>query len=481
MACSIPLAQWLLVAIAFQVLMRPGQSAVVVDRPGPEDADAESCLLQKPMQQHALTQADETGPRAARLQLASAEQEFERLSRWPEACNSPFGPPGPNATQKSAYCAIARETGNVYSGIINSPSSEKNMRPSDRYRFEHQVAISLTKTTVQDQTTKEFARRLHNLIVAGGWLNGVAAPEALTNAFGPKCSLQWQGFVNNKSSTIETVLLKNGNIREIWGLANCLINNLPVLEDIFMKANASFFEGALGAAAGARAFAVVQERKAQVLATASMPGNVKYTFGIPDFLWPTKNSWANFGYGASLPQEVGGGVLWVGARNYTGCTETDLMTDSPDIFPPLSHREIEAQCEGNAPPCKLQWLCANYFNIVADSFYAERATRNGYRMVAGPSGTTANMFQLALSLGFTNDDLLAFRVVMTAWLVQLNDHSLIETILAAEAQMPSEYSMQWGRKSSDHDKWPDFQRIWPKGTTLQTSWGPVFESFDFLP
>ncbi|CAE8647769.1 unnamed protein product [Polarella glacialis] len=354
------------------------------------------------------------------------------------------------------------------------------MTPSEKYRFEHQVAINLTKTSVQEQTTMEFARRLQYLIVKWGELNGVAAGEALTNAFGPKCSLGWAGFANNKSSTIETQL-DAGNIREVWGLANCLINNMPVLEDLFMTANASFFEEVLGPKAGARAFAVVQERKVQVLATASMPENVKYTFGIPDFLWPTKNSWANFGYGASLPQEVGGGLLWIGARIYKGCTETGLMTDSPDIFPPLSYQEIEAQCEGNAPPCKLQWLSANCFNIADNSFYAERATRNGYRIVAGPSGTTANMFQLALMLGFTHDDLLAFRVVMAAWLVQLNDHSLIEVILAAEAQMPSKYSMQWGRMSSDHDKWPDFQRIWPKGATLQTSWGPVFESFDFLP
>ncbi|CAE8630430.1 unnamed protein product [Polarella glacialis] len=480
MACSIPLARSLLVAIAFQVILRPCQSAVVKDMPELEDADAESCLLQKPVQQHVVTQADVTGPY---LQLASAEQEFERLSRWPEACNGSFGPPGPNATRKSAYCGIMKShTPNIYSGIINSPSSEKNTKPSDKYRFEHQVAINLITTTVQAETTKEFALRLYNLIVAGAWLNGVAAPEALTKAFGSKCSLHNAGFVNNKSSTIETVLLKNGNIREIWGLVYCLTKNMPVLEDIFMKANASFFEGVLGAEAGARAFAVVQERKVQVVATASMPSNVKYAFGIPDFLWPTKNSWVNFGFGASLPQDVGGGVLWIGSRNYTGCTEVGLMTDSPDIYPPLSHREIEAQCEGKAPPCKLQWQPgANCINIVADSFYAERATRNGYRMVAGASGTTANVFQLALSLGFTNDDLLAFRVVMTAWLVQSNDHSLIETILAAEAQMPSEYSMQWGRMSSDHDKWPDFQRIWPKGTTLKTSWGPVFESFDFLP
>jgi len=454
-----------------------------MDMPEPEDSDAESCLLQKPVQQHALTQADDTGTWAARFQLASAEKEFERFSRWPDACNDPFGPPGPHPTQKSAYCAIARaKTGNIYSGIINSPSSEKYMGSSDTYRFEHQVAINLTDTTVQVETTKEFARRLYDLIVAGGALNGVPAPEALTNAFGPQCSLHNAGFSNNKSSTITAVLLENGNIREIWGYVYCLTKNMPALTDIFMKANTSFFKGVLGAEAGARAFVVVQERKAEVVTSAAMPSNVKYTFGFPDFLWPTKNSWVNFGFDASLPNDVGGGVLWVGARKHTGCNETGLMTDSPEIYPPLSQREIEAQCEGKAPPCQLQWYPgANCYNLVADSFYAERATRNGYRMVAGPSGTTANVFQLALSLGFTNDDLLAFRVVMTAWLVQSNDHSLLETMLAAESQMPSEYSMQWGRKSYDQDKWPDFQRIWPRGTTLNTSWGPVFQSFHFLP
>jgi len=480
MTCSIPLAQWLLVAIAFQVILRPCQSAVVEDMPEPVDADAESCLLQKTVQQHALTQADDRQP----FQLASAEQEFERFSRWPDACNDPFGPPGAHATQKSAYCAIARaKTGNIYSGIINSPSSERYMGSSDKYRFEHQVAINLINTTVQVETTKEFARRLYNLLVAWGALNGVAAPEALTNAFGPQCSLHNAGFSNNKSSTITAVLLKNGNIREIWGYVYCLTKNMPALTDIFMKANTSFFEGVLGAEAGARAFAVVQERKVEVVTSATMPSNLKYTFGIPDFLWPTKNSWANFNFDASLPKDVGGGVLWVRARTpLVNCTETDLMTDSPEIYPPLSLRELKGQCQGKDLPCRLQWWPgANCYKMVADSFYAERATRNGYRMVAGPSGTTANVFQLALSLGFTDDDLLAFRVVMTAWLVQSNDHSLLETMLAAESQMPSKYSMQWGRKSYDLDRWPDFQRIWPRGTTLHTSWGPVIQSFRFLP
>jgi hypothetical protein len=65
-----------------------------------------------------------------------------------------------------------------------------------------------------------------------------------------------------------------------------------------------------------------------------------------------------------------------------------------------------------------------------------RAKALGYRTVAGPSGTTQNMLQLALLLGFSPAELALVRLTMVAWMLVTDDHSLFEMMLGADPYMP---------------------------------------------
>ena len=101
-------------------------------------------------------------------------------------------------------------------------------------------------------------------------------------------------------------------------------------------------------------------------------------------------------------------TLWTATRLYTGCTEVNLTTASP-LHPPLSAAELAYQCNGSAArPCKLLWYPGQrcYTINATATFgpripgYHARASALGYRMVAGPSGTTADVMQYAELLGF---------------------------------------------------------------------------------
>lgn len=176
------------------------------------------------------------------------------------------------------------------------------------------------------------------------------------------------------------------------------------------------------------------------------------------------------------PSAVSGKQEWDDAWQALarGCGEVSMRTDDPSIDPPVSSAEAAYQCSPGAPPCKLHWnpgmLCYTVNNASWPTGggatlpgYKERATMLGYRTVAAPSGTTANMLQLGQLLGFGTDELVLLRAVMAAWMLPTDDHSFLEIMLGAETFMPREFGITLGRK--------DLGQLWPPGYDLQTHGG----------
>ena len=89
--------------------------------------------------------------------------------------------------------------------------------------------------------------------------------------------------------------------------------------------------------------------------------------------------------------------------------------------------------------------------------------------VAAPSGTTANVLNLATLFGFTPEELVVLRLTMCAWMLVTDDHSFFEIMLAAQPHMPPEVQMSVGLH--------DFGQMWPLSFTARTSGGD-FRSAD---
>lgn len=368
------------------------------------------------------------------------------------------------------------KTPSIHEGLWNGPSEEKRLTDETRRALEHRLGISLAKTEAVAETTREFALRLYNLIVkAGKALDGLDEAEALTTAFAPKCSVHNTGFPGLEPEILKQVLVVDGNLREVFGLVYCLTKNwAKPIDNIFKRASQPMLQDILGSAAGQRAWQAANVRGEQV--SANVTGS-KYTWGVADYIFPSQDSWVHFTFNASLPTEAGGAKLWLGAREWAGsCQETELTTNSTGVYPPLSQREITAECANETLPCKLKWYPGEgCFTITDDNVFVQRAERFGYRVVAGPSGTTANVLQLALLLGFAPEDMPALRATMLGWLVPVDDHSVVEVMLAAQPFVESsgqpDCNMQWGVEPGQ-DRLADLQKIWPEGLVLDSSWGP---------
>lgn len=417
------------------------------------------------------------------------EAERQRAKHFLQVCRMEESTPGMTQemmAERQGLCGREWDgrIPSIYSGIDNMPSIEIRMTDEQKAALEHVVADRLIVSDVVVKTSTKFGERMFNLVVHGGQqFHGKDKAGALLAAF--TCSNHNTGFVGRDAALMEQVLTVDGSAREIWCLFYCLSKNQAWLDVILSQADEAFFQTALGDEAGTTAFAVVEARKVLVNRASTMAVDEKFTFGTPDYLFPTPSSWSQFAFGASLPRRLGGGVMWEGARAFkkTGCEETTLRSDDATIVPPLSQREIEAECAGEDQPCKLKWYPgAGCFTLSTNNLFHSRTVHNGYRRVAGPSGTTANALQFALTLGFSQKDLLAFRTAMHAWLIAADHHSFIEIMLTAQTWMEGEtFQMQWGLSDDDEDPWADFQRIWPKGYQLKTSWGETFDGAgDFM-
>ena len=74
--------------------------------------------------------------------------------------------------------------------------------------------------------------------------------------------------------------------------------------------------------------------------------------------------------------------------------------------------------------------------------------------VAAPSGTTANVLNLAVLFGFTPEELGVLRLAMCAWMLATDDHSFFEIMLAAQPHMPPQLQISVVLH--------DFGQLWPR-------------------
>jgi len=331
----------------------------------------------------------------------------------------------------------------------NVETMETNLDVNDKAAFEHLLAKAFRDSAPVTWATDAFAKRIASFIVGAAKLNKTDENAALMAAFsGPKYNQHNTGYVGPNITAIRRVLGidggKTGNVREVWGL-------------IYVLTHTDYMSTLLGPLADAGNYAAIaklgmnatytKEQQYLVNLTNHLNGDFKYSNGMLSYTYPAFNSWSRFDFEA---QTVAGKIEWNGTRVYksTGCGEVNLTSDQI-TNPPLSYDELTYQCNGSKiRPCKLLWqpgqLC---FDIVQADFapgvkgYKDRAGLLGYRTVAGPSGTTANVMQMAKLLNFNAQELVLFRLTMHAWMLGTNDHSFYEIMLGADDFMPQTFKM----------------------------------------
>ena len=394
------------------------------------------------------------------------------------------------------------------------PSVETDLALADKAAFEHLLGRALRQSEPVCWITREVGVRLAAFLRAAAALLGSTYEDELRAAFvTPQCGVHNTGYVGPSVQAIRRAL-EHGNIREVWGLMYVLTKSerfstllLELLRPRAAGQPALATAASLQATLGMNATAI-ERRWAEVAATARINStSLRYSQGAPDFLFEPFDSWVRFDFEA---RALDGVLLWGAARTarHGGCASEGLMSDDASVWPPLSEAELAYQCgegaapgdeggehEGHAghggdgeeaggggggpspppsPPrparCALQWwpgkLCYDVVEAPLDGTpgYAARAAALGYRAVAGPSGTTANMLQLARLLGLgADDEAVLVRLAMVAWMVPTNDHSLFEIMLGAEPHMAPPFRLALGID--------DLGRLWPRGQQLRSSSG----------
>ena len=374
------------------------------------------------------------------------------------------------------------------------------LTPGQRREFEHLLGHALRETDGVRWATREFSTRVSRFLTYGGALNGSSADEALAAAFiTPKAGPGNTGYVGPNITAIKAALA-TGNIREVWGLMYVLTKThyfCSLLTTLLSPrkgggaplATPLSLQSALGMDAAA-----VSARWAQLVASRALNSTeMVYSQGVVDFIYEPFASWVRFDFAAVAHD---GSQLWGGARaslgaprlsqqrwwwrqfgdkpRAQGCDQVSMRTDDPSIEPPVSPAEAAYQCAPGHPPCKLKWnpgmLCYYLTNASwavqggeALPGYKARADLLGYRAVAAPSGTTANMLQLGSLLGFSADELALLRATMAAWMLPTDDHSFLEIMLGAETFVSTQLGVKLGRD--------DLGQLWPPGRDLRTSGG----------
>jgi len=331
---------------------------------------------------------------------------------------------------------------------LHSESIESGLDNATKAQFEFGVADALASTSAVKWTIRQFGVRVFKMIRAMATLNGTGVDEALLAAFSGG-SVHNAGFVGPNSTAITNALMK-GNIREVFGLLYILAQNGWVSDALLQGLrNSGWGEAELTQIGFVPD--VIKSRYHLVNQTLTLPSEQHYN-GIPTFLFAPFDSWVRFDYAG--PDETVTPPQWEPLRIplKPHCNETTLSSDSPLIRPKLSMAELSYQCNG-LPQCKLRWYPGKLCFIVQDvpfkhpdssttasPGYVERATAQGWRIVAGPSGTTSTLLQLGRMLGI--DPRLA-QLTMTAWMIRTLDHSLFEIMLGADPFMAKEWSVNY--------------------------------------
>eukprot|EP01063_Lacrimia_lanifica_P038477 TRINITY_DN8205_c0_g3_i1.p1 TRINITY_DN8205_c0_g3~~TRINITY_DN8205_c0_g3_i1.p1 ORF type:complete len:488 (+),score=162.43 TRINITY_DN8205_c0_g3_i1:69-1466(+) len=402
--------------------------------------------------------------------------------------------------QRARGCDVARpatcdtlacKRPHVPPAAVRHKTVTSGLPPADKAAFEHGLAAALRKTDAVRWVTQALALVVQELLVGVAGLLGQDVAVVMREAFyanpaahggAPQGSPHNTGYVGPGFDEIMAVL-EGGNLRETWGLLY-ILTHTEYLTSVLQKGLHDLkWSNETLATLGLDPEAV-WTRAALVRAS-----NGSYN-GMPTFLAPTFDSWVRFDFPG--PDEAA--PQWAPARvsrlpHAPWCETAGLLSNSSAIQPPLSERERAYQC-GKAPVCTLQWypgrLCYNVTDAplrgaaarpdaaAGPGFagFAARAAALGYRTVAGPSGTTANMLQLARLVGFGPSALALTRLAMVAWLVGTDDHSLYEVLLGAEPHMTDEFSMAEGLE--------DLGRLMPADATVHNG-GAAMITFPRLP
>lgn len=165
---------------------------------------------------------------------------------------------------------------------------------------------------------------------------------------------------------------------------------------------------------------------------------------MPDIYIGDYDSWSRFDFALTYEK-----THWEAARTYKNCSQTTADVESQ--VPALSERELESQnCTvEDFYSCQLKWYpgetcyhlaeAGEYTDSKGNKYagYDTIAKKFGYRMTAGPSGTTAAFMKIFSYLNVSSsEDRVKLRDALLTWMVRTNDHSIFEISLAAEPFMP---------------------------------------------
>jgi len=311
--------------------------------------------------------------------------------------------------------------------------------------LEHAVGNALRGTKPVQWMTREFGKRLYKLLVEGAALYFQDSRDAaLERWFGTDyvktiCMQNMTGWAGSDPTDIADILLINGNIREVFVLAYCIFNTEGGYYDLTnMSDNVplDFFKNTFNEASAA----AVKHRRLQIRAAEGLERNdtsgspdryFASTQGVISFCWPSFQVWSRFDFS---------GPTWKQCREWPSSDKVKpvgLMSNDSSIDPPLSDREIKAQCGNETPPCELHWIPGSNYIVTEQPInglpgYVARATALNYRYTAGPSSTTVNAMEMALMLGFSDTDLVILRAAMLAWMLPVTDHSFYEIMAGAD-------------------------------------------------
>jgi len=367
----------------------------------------------------------------------------------------------PDLRCRAAPCNISTpsscDTVSCKTPAVGPPSTTQGidggLSDSTKYALEHGLGQALRKSSGVQWATEQVARRMYRLVEGVARRNQQSISAELLAAFYGPDSYPWgsphnTGFVGPNATAMADILQRPGNIREVWGMMYVLSKTDWLTGTLVAGLEDKDLDDKTLTSLGLDPTAV-RARYELVAATLKLDKAHRYN-GVPTFLSPTFDSWVRFDFPG--PDETATPTEWNASRVSSGCNETDLKSDDPAIQPPLSPAELAYQC-GSASSCKLQWypglLCFTVPEVPFSSRphvdgYKTRAKLQGYRVVAGPSGTTQNMLQLGALLGFTGEEFGLLRLTMAAWMLCTNDHSLFEILLGGEPYMPpnSDWSMR---------------------------------------
>lgn len=378
---------------------------------------------------------------------------------------------------------FANKVPSVLTPVAPQTAVTAALNAASRRTFEHMLGNALRETPAVQWATRAFASRMTRFLVRGAALNGTSADAALTAAFiSSACGPRNTGYVGPSLPAIR-IALASGNVRETWALMYVLTKThfVTTLLNALLstpapggsRVGATATPRSLGARFGMNAVELAARWELVQQTRSLSPTGLRYAQGMPDFEYESFDSWVRFDFTSRTRD---GRMQWRAARTHreSGCSAVAARTDDASLEPPLSTAELSYQCGALPPPCKLQWQPgASCFDLPNVSWelpsgqvlpgLRERVASAGYRAAAGASGTTANILQLALLLGFTSEELVVIRLAMLAWMLPTDDHSFIEILLGADAYVPLPYRSALGLR--------DFERMWPPQATLTTGGG----------